>query len=247
MGGIRLGWRCASAALLWSATAWAQQSELVDDVVHDEVHLGVSAGARFPMSAVAALHLEMPGRLRLSAGMGAVPSQFLGAINDALVSFEAYRPEVGDFALRTIRDTRVLQAGVAWRPVPRSGFFVEGGYSLVTVNAAVDSSEIVSGYASPQPSGAAGTPASELTMRTSLHMVSFEGGWHWNIGHSFIRASVGGAFTASSQSELQFTDPDGSTSDLGPVGSLAESYVERALEKHAHTPFAGVQLGYRFF
>lgn len=254
-------WRRSAAiaamigALCTVTSAHAQE----DDAFEDEDSFGygfeLSGAAQFPVAAGFQGAIELPGRLQLYAGGGVVPSQFQSAVNRAFVSMDAYDPRIGDFVMQHIGDTRVLRAGGGWRPFAHHGFFFQAGYTQLRVTGSVDGQELISGFT--EASGSSTTAAQtaflsqlslpSVSLTSTLHMAEAQAGWEWSLDSFFLRASVGGAMTFSASSELSFVYEDGTKSDLGPLGKLAEGYLNSALVKYARTPFVGLQLGYRVF
>lgn len=238
----RAGAAVAAAVVSFSGAAAHAAGEGPD------VHLGVSAGAQFPVSADVQVNVELPGRLRVYGGAGLVPSQFTGAVNRAFVSFGAYRPEIGNFVLGHINDTRVLHAGVGWRPFSRAGFFVQGGYTQVLFSASVSGEELISSFA---PLSVRSSPLQvsvpSVGLTTALNMAELQVGWEWSLGPVFLRGSLGGDFTLQSDSQVYFLDAQGHHQGAGPLGSSVAESIDQALERYAKTPFIGLQLGYRIF
>lgn len=212
------------------------------------VHLGLSAGAQFPVSADVQLEIEGPGRLRIYGGAGLVPSQFLDAVNRAFVSFGAYRPELGNFVLGHVEDTRVLHAGAGWRPFSRSGFFLQGGYTQVLFSASASGQELISSFApSSVKASALRISVPSVGVTTSLDMAELQAGWEWSLGPMFLRGSVGGDVALRSRTQVYLLGAEGEHQGAGPLGDVAADAIDQALERYARAPFVGFQLGFRLF
>ena len=109
-------------AALSSAPAWAEAPQL-DLALRTDV----------PVLVGASLTLETPGRARARLTGGFMPGPYVDLTNAAMTGFDIYSDTVAEIIDRALNRSAVIRLEGGYRPLPKRGLTVSGGYQLLTL------------------------------------------------------------------------------------------------------------------
>lgn len=225
-----------AAVVVWPAVARA------------DVHVGVEAVTDVPVNVGARAWVELPYGIRISTGLGVMPSAYVDLINLILVDAGAYSQETGDVIGAAIENALLWRTHVGWRHGD-SGFYVEGGYALATLGGGLTGEEVlraVTGVDRP----AEATEAIGFTAGAMVHMIDAEIGWVDRVWEGLtVRVALGFAGTVAADAVVE---PD--RAPRGPVArayvdelsAAGATYIESQLTSYVFTPTITVALGWQF-
>lgn len=237
-------------ALLAATTAQAQRSARAKRIAPQRAapfSLSVEGGTDFPLSLGARGTLELPGRFQLSSGLGYLPRFYVETVNDALVSYGAYDRNTADVIEAALQNSLVWRSHLGWRPFENAGFYLAGGYTLITLGGGLTSGQVFSIFTGqPVPGEEAGPQV--IDAHSTLHQLSAELGWTWPLlEHLQLRAALGGFYTFEATSDLRFTDSPALTTLGAPFLNAGENKLNNTYTTYVHGPVLTVTLGYVFF
>lgn len=236
-----------SLALAQETTAAAPPAEAEEA---SDFSFEAAAATDVPVYVGARLSAELPHRLRLSTGIGILPGPYVELINAVATQFEGYTDETADLVEDTLQSSLVWRLHAGWRPFENSGFYFEGGYTLVTLGGTTSIETVIavlSGQEGAMVEGRDPSEPHEYDISSTLHLVGFEAGYIFPIGENFtLRAALGGIFTvaASSTVENLFEARRQEAADRFNTG--VEDYLNDTYKSYVHSPVVSVSVGYVF-
>lgn len=208
-------------------------------------HLGVSAGADFPLDAInVGLVVEAPGGVWLSSSVGFRSDVFLGRIDEGSASANA-------LLQAAVQDSRVWRTHLAYRPWKSHGFYTSLGYSLIQFGGALSTADVASVVGGQMlPAGIGGTgPLAHVS--STLHTLDVEAGWEWSTARRFrFRTAVGAGFLLAASTALQIDASSGlgflpgplMDQLLAPLERTGVSAMQSALQQASPLFMASMQL-----
>ncbi|WNG51383.1 hypothetical protein F0U60_50065 [Archangium minus] len=240
-------WRGRGALLLLAGLLAGAQAQAEEKRERHGWDITVEANTDFPLSVGGRLGIESPWRLRLSTSLGYLPEAYVRLVNDAAVELGAYGRNEADLIEESLKNSLVWRTHVGWRPFPRAGFYLEGGYGLVALGGDTNAEEVLVTLTGVSPPIGESVLDRVYRVRSVLHMLDVELGWRWGLGAGWTaRTAVGAAFTLDSNSRIepQFV-PEVPVLVTG-FARLAEGYLDRTFERYVHLPVLSFSLGYAF-
>lgn len=220
-------------------------------------HLELQVQTDFPVSVGGRINAEFPYRIQLSTGVGTLPGSYVDVINAVVVAAGGYDEPTADLIRSTLASSLVWRTHVGWRPLSRRGWYVEGGYGLVTLGGGITGQEalvLLTGGTAPTGGGGGGGGGTTLLnydVRSTLHMLDVETGWRWLLWRDRIvlSAALGFAGTVASKTVLEPIDasPLTDTAALQALADEGEAYLDDIYTSYVFTPVVTVGIGYRFF
>ena len=212
------------------------------------LHLRAEAATDVPWDVGGRVVLEGPARLRLSAAAGTMPRTYVRMINETVIYFDGYDREAASIVEDALASSLVLRTHVGWRPLPRQGLYLQGGYGLVTLGGGVSAGFVLSealDFRIPEWM----LEGYEFDVVSSLHMVEGEVGWEGRIWRGLVwRAALGGTWTLDARTTIA-PNFDAWLLDAWITGWCNESAgkLDEKYESFVRIPLATVGLGWRFF
>ena len=207
----------------------------------------VEALTEVPHSAGARAQVMGPGRWTASMSLGVLPRPYVALINDAVVGLGGYNEATAQVIESSLSSSAVFRLHGGWSPWSDHGFYLSGGYTLITLGGGVGGAEVVSAAASVDIDAPMGSRKAEFDIRSTLHQVGIEAGWTWRFENQLsARVSLGfiGTLSASSTVEPKFTPLlPGSTQIFS---NAVARYLDDIYTTYVFTPVIGVALGYDF-
>jgi hypothetical protein len=211
-------------------------------------HLDLVANTDVPLTVGADIRLETPHRLQLSASLGALPSDYIGLINKAVVALDGYDEGTANVVGQALSDSLVLRLRLGWRPMSKRGFYVQVGYSLVTLGGGVSGKDLLSLALDHTPEDV-GTIQS-YSVESTLHMLDVELGWQWTFVRTYV-LRIGLGFSATIESSTQvtpkFTPIPITAKAVNAFADAAARYLDETYQNYVFTPTATIGFGVRFF
>ncbi len=210
--------------------------------------LTASAGTHFPLDVGARLQAEAPFRLQLATGVGVMPGPYVDVLNGLLVELGAYSDTEAALIEAALNNALIWRTHVGWRPSPRSGFYVQAGYTLVALGGGLTAAEAISAVTGrPLPDADADRQV-EVTVDATLHQLSVEVGWQWELGeHWMLQASLGGFGTLAASSQLRAPNASPLVQlALEPLFAAGEDALNDTFTSYVHGGTVGLRLGYTF-
>lgn len=179
--------------------------------------------------------------LRLVANVGLLPSPYVDLIQTVVTSVGNLEDEVATVLLEALTNSLVLRLHLGWRPFEEAGFYVDGGYTVMTLGGGVQGETLVSATGgSISESGA----EREYDIDSTVHTLSLEIGYEWLFGDAWtFRLSLGAVTTIASSTSVTRSNTTGITDD---VGRRAEVFLDDVYNAYVHTPVLGLGFGHRF-
>jgi hypothetical protein len=202
-----------------------------------------------PTQVAAALEVGGPGGLRLSTGLGWMPSGFIELSNQVAVQFEGYSAAQGDAVVAALQDSMVWQSSVGWQPWRGSGFSFDVGYQLLTLGGTATSESllvIATGVAAPEQTR--DVDRWRYTLGVTVHRARVGLNWRWWLDAAetmSLTARVGGEVTLAASSVVE---PELLGFNLARAEHFAhevETELDSILEQYLHYPTVGLSFGYQ--
>lgn len=211
-------------------------------------HLELYGGTTVPTDVGGGLTLHMPFGLRVSGGLGGLPGSYVDLINDLVIALDGYDETTAAIVKDTLKSSLVGNVMLGWKPLPKIGLFIEGGYRVAALGGSSSAQTILE-----EVTGVSLPPITEVTDRTykitsTLHMLEFHLGYDVIIAkHFLIRPYIGGAFTVDAAAEItpEFETMRGEAVD--ELTRAGEDYLITTYKRYVHTPVVGLAIGWRFF
>jgi hypothetical protein len=212
--------------------------------------------AELPVSTGVQATLELPGRVRLGAGVGRLPGLLVYAASEAGSSSGLLDPEDATVIGDSLGAALVIGGSVGWRPFREAGLWLAG--DLRSLRCSVPASpELLATALSVDFDGQGAAKGSEpeeleiaadpytLSMRATL--VGGSVGWDWVLAERVtLRFSAGGLVLRSSTTSVA---PGEQVPSVGPEQQLAgqaSDGLEILLDRRFFTPTLGLGLGWHF-
>jgi hypothetical protein len=199
-----------------------------------------------PVDVGARITGETPFRLRGAAGFGIIPGAYLGLINDAVSGMGAYDDRTAGIVDGSFSGGHVWRAQVGFRPFPRAGFYVDGGYAHVVLSGNVYGSDVAPEVDELVVEGIDLGDAG-YRVNTTLHMWLVEIGWQAQVARRMtLGAALGVMGTLSAWTEADPNFEQG-RSELGrSLSANATREIDDALETYGYVPTLTLRIGYDF-
>lgn len=211
------------------------------------VLLGVEALAELPVQMGGRLWAELPGRIRISTTLGAMPGFYLSAINTALTAGGALDNRYAKLFGAAVEDVLVWRVSLGWRPSARRGVYFSMGYMLGLLDGFLPIHLLEVAADSP-PLSIPGLDRYRdgCTASTSLHMVHLELGWQWS-GRSglSLRLALGAALTASSTTTVTAQGVADSHPEVTALLGRSAANIDELLSDHIFTPTITLAVGWQ--
>ncbi len=193
------------------------------------------------------LALESPGRIILAQTLGWWPTGYLATSMNAAVGLGILDRPDADLIEAVVDDSLVWRSQMGWRPFAGRGFYVLGGWTLLTLGGTSTPArvlEALTGVAVPAEIDAANLP---FEIKNRIAMLDAELGWRWVWWeHLTVRAGLGGSFalTSSTRIEPQFTPS--APGAVTAFGNQVEQAADERIEDSLYLPMARLAIGYVF-
>ncbi|HHO53677.1 MAG TPA: hypothetical protein ENK18_23095 [Deltaproteobacteria bacterium] len=194
--------------------------------------------------------LESPARIRAALTLGTFPGLYLDGIQAVATSAGWYDQATAALIDASLRGSLGVHPEVGLRPLPGQGWYLDGGYQLVTLGGSLTSTEALEALTG-RSAGARGG-ALELQARSTLHLITIGTGWTWTPARRWIVASgIGGAFTAAASTRITVPGQPArfpqieDTASLGALAAEGEEILDEIFRHYVHTPYVSVSVGYR--
>jgi hypothetical protein len=220
------------------------------------VSLDVGLMAELPVSTGAQATLELPGRVRLGATVGRLPSLLVYGATEAGAANGLLEPEDATALSGGLGEALVLGGSLGWRPFPDAGLWLAGDLRSLRCTTSASPELIATALSVDLDSqGAAkGSEPEQLQLDTDPYTLSMRAtlvggsvGWDWVLAERVtLRFSAGGLVLRSSSTSVQ---PDDAAPAVGPERQFADQAsdgLEALLERRFFTPTFGLGLGWHF-
>jgi len=204
----------------------------------------VEAAAEAPLLFGARVGAEIPGRIRFAAGGGWVPGGWLRRAEELALGAES---DPSDDGIRDDASLGLWRVRAGWRPFPRSGFYVEGGYAHAGFTGDVPAALLDDASSVDLPPGV--DPGTRLQVTSTLHLLEGEVGWEMPVGKVGVvrlgvmyMATVNAVVGLAGEPE---SDPRVATA-LVPALDQVTADLETLLEDRVHLPLVALGVGFRF-
>ena len=221
-----------------------------------DTHLVLEAGTDFPLDVNAKALLELPGRFRINASVGVMPSFYVSGYTGTEVLFTKYNQQTADVVKTAINSSLVGRIHLGWRPWEAHGFYFDLGYGFAAFGGGNSLATYIARATGRMPPP---EPDMQMSMNMDpsmnpysvnsvLHMVDLEFGWSWKLFWQIeARVAAGAAWTFASSSTITPAFPSKApTSDQTAYTKSVASYLD-GMNKNAITPLITVGLGWRIF
>ena len=211
------------------------------------IHPTVEIGTDFPVLVGAAVRVETEHRIRLSTGLGFMPTGYLDTIHAVSMGLDWYDELTANLISAALDNAVVWPTRVGWRPMENRGLYTQAGYQLVALGGGLSGVEVVSavtGVELPPDTG----PGREMDIAATVHMIHTEVGWEWSLSdQGRIRAGVGGAFTAGSNTVVAptWTPRRRAQRAVDSLAVAGETYLDDIIQKYVHTLSLGIAVGWQ--
>jgi hypothetical protein len=233
----------AVTLLLVGAAAHAQESGGTES----PGSLRLEASTSFPLDLALRGTMEGPGRVQFALSVGFAPRAYTRLIHNTAQALGAYGPRAAQLlssAYGNLLDGRAL---VGWRPFAESGFYVLGGYGVVTLGGGLSIVEVLAAaLGRPLPEGAQGTE--RLQLRATAHQAYVELGWKWTVaGWLSLGAGLGGFYTFAAAVDITpLVEAPALRTALEGLAGPGEAFLATQTRRYFHAPLATLTAGVVF-
>ena len=206
--------------------------------------LAVEAVTNAPVDIGARVTAETPFRLRVASGFGVVPDAYLGVVNGVVSGMGAYDGRTADIIDGALEGGSVWRTQLGFRPFPRAGFYVDGGYALVHLSGSIYGSDV----AAPDVV-IAGTDVRNAgyDLHTTVHMWLIEAGWQAHVLERMVLgAALGVQGTIASDTDATPNFEQGRTAAGRSMSAQAVRDIDDILETYGYVTTLTVRFGYDF-
>jgi hypothetical protein len=187
---------------------------------------------------------ETPFRLRIGTGFGVIPGAYLGLVNDTVSAMGAYDARTAGIIDGSFEGGTVWRSQVGFRPFPGAGFYVDGGYALVSLSGSVYGSDV-----SAPDLVVDGTVVRDAGygIDTTLHMWLLEVGWNAEIRDRLVLGAalgVMGVISANTRAEPNFEQ--GKSATARSLSAEGTRRIDETLERYGYVPTLTLRVGYDF-
>jgi hypothetical protein len=243
----------AVALLMLSMSAEAMGAEAIktekDTAEKDTTwHLAAEAQTDLFTLAGGSLVLETPGRILLTQTVGWLPRGYAVTALDIAVGLELMEQRVADLLVEVLENSVVWRSQVGWQPFAKRGFYVLGGWTLLTLGGASTPGELLQSLTGVELSEEAAEGLGQpFDISSQIAMLDAELGWRWVLWEQFtLRAGLGGAFTVASSTRIEPGFTPRAPRAVRAFSSLAENATNRQIENNLNLPSLRLAVGYRF-
>lgn len=210
--------------------------------------LGISFGSDLPLSALAELQVDLPGRFHVSLGSGRVPAAFRSAISDVGQRAELWSREEAEIIADDGKGSRVLSASFGYRPLRGRGLVVEAEWSHVQLTITGEPRRMMQVFASGKPSPRRlGAELSDLEARITVAAVGARVGWEWRWGAAFARLTAGGRLSIHTATGLFANWDGGEQTPVDLFGENERHRVETNILRYGRVPSVSLRVGALLF
>lgn len=204
----------------------------------------VEAATDFPIQVGARAEVPLPSRLRLSGTIGFVPEPYVRLVNRIAVERGAYDRDTADLIERSLRDSLAAAVHLGWRPFPRLGLLISGGYGYLTLGATGTTAETLSVILGvPRPPVT--SPGDRFDVRVSVHALHAEAGWRFDLEPITLRLAVGYAVAVSAPTRIDTEGGALTAASVAFEGDL-ESGLSDRVRRGFRFPTLSVSAGLAF-
>lgn len=195
--------------------------------------------------------IETASPFRVRGGFGYLPGPYVRAVNDVLVGMSGgYSQQDADLVESVVKDTMMWQIGGGLITGRNRGFYVNGGYSLVTFGGTATGSDILAAAAGAEiPQRVRDEYGTfDLEIDTTLHQVDAELGVVWKLGgHIQLRTGLGWSFTFASSANIEASvnaNDQRVQQGIDALEQTAESYLNQTYRSYLHPPYLSLGFGF---
>lgn len=201
----------------------------------------------FPLHIGAGIQLSLPYRLEVFSSLGYMPGAYLDTINAFSESVGWYDELTSELIAASLENSIVWRVALGWRPIPGSGWYIRGGYSLAALGGGLSGTEVVAAVTDRMPSP--GDESRNFGVDARVHLLDVETGWRvfladgWN-----LRFALGGAFTVNADVAIGPTwdVPRARAAAVAQLSDAGEDYLESVFHSYVHTVSFTVATGWSF-
>lgn len=215
-------------------------------------HMKLEATTNAPVDIGGRLTLELPGRFRIMAGVGVMPSFYSSLINQIAVRAMLYDQTVAAILKTTLDNSLVWRIHGEWRAIPSAGFFIGFGYSQALLGGTVNGASIAGMSASLN------VPASVLSgvnyqINSTLHMLSGEVGYEFSFFANVmtLRLALGFTGTIASKTNVQAQVAAGVPAQVAAAavqaGAQAAAIFDTMYRDSVFSPTLSIGVGFKLF
>jgi hypothetical protein len=216
-----------------------------DEEDADPPFFDLAAGTQFPLGLGPQLTLEIPLRILFQAELAWMPAAYGSAINSFIEAFGKEGAIIGPVIEEALADSFVFRGSAGWRPFPKYGFEILGGYTLIKVSGEAPG-EVVAGLVGGDLADTIeDNVTTPIAFDSTLHNFHVALGWRFLAidDHLVIRANIGYTQTVGSSTSAQIADFPELEADINPV---VDAELDRILTRDIKLPVLGLNAGYRF-
>ncbi len=212
------------------------------------VHLGLEAVTDVPWDVGARATLELPGRLRFAGTVGVLPRRYLHIIDEGIIALGGFDRDTADLIEDALSSSLVLRAHLGWRPFPHAGFYLHGGYGLVTLGGGVSGATALS-LALDMEIPEWMVEGYDFSLDSTLHSVELELGWEGALWRDLSwRVGLGGLWTVGANTRVEpLFDPWLAAPLVDAYCDDTEDELDAIYLRWVRAPVLSVGLGWRFF
>lgn len=221
-----------AAALALSTSGTSVRVEAVTDV---PLHVG------------AAVRAELPARVRVGASLGVLPGPYVDLINSVAVEAGAYDEDTARLIRKSLTRSLVARATAGWRPFAHRGFYVEGGYTWISLGGNVAGEDLITLATGVEPPGALAGDR-EYDVQSTLHLAGAEAGWEWRLRARpiVLRTSIGFATTIAAQSTVEPRYDPLAPALVERFTDETEDYLDETYRRYVHLPVLALSASWAF-
>lgn len=216
---------------------------------HAEAHAGrptVTLATDAPLQAGLRVAWEGPHRIRASTSVGVLPPPYLDVINEAAIAAGAYDEETARLVKRSLESSLVVRVHAGWRPLRGRGFYVDGGFGLVTLGGSATGEDLLALSTGLAPPSGFGSDR-RYDVASSLHMLDLEAGWEWHPARRLqVRTALGFSTTINATTRIEPRFQPLAPALVEGFTRDSEQYLDETFEKYVHLPLLTVAAGWRF-
>ncbi len=210
--------------------------------------LEAEAFTEFPSLVGGGLRLLAPHRFEVAASAGWLPGGYTAVIGGALTAIDAVTPAQADAIEGALQDSLVLRGAVAWRPWEAHGFWIEGGYALLTMGGDATGRDLLVLGTGADPGAMPADVEGDFDVSITAHRLHFGTGWRWALPAGWaVRAGLGADVTLAASSTVRARFEPRDPFMVHAFEGTAERGLDELVTGYVHNPTLIVDLVYRFF
>ena len=212
----------------------------------------LGAGTYFPLMVGAEGTLELPYRILVQADLGWLPGPYANTIIDVLGDFGVIDSFEQSLLKAAIQNSFAARLSAGWRPFPKLGLEVLGGYSILTAGGSVTNADVVDSYLESKGSSdrfTGSASAAGIPLRATLQS------FHASVDYRFLlledklvlRASLGYLQCFASSTSVTATPARAVAQEtLNKLNADLQAYMNPFFTQYVKIPVVGVYAAYRF-